>query len=314
MNRVSWKNWLIVGCLGVVGLSSCTEPGEALRDRKRRENEAEIAQYVAQNNLTEQARTTDAGTTYIITTTNPTGQTAGVGDEIQYHYVARRFDGLIVDSSDVAANIPRVLTRGYFNQALISAGLYDGIVNSGPVVSGTNRLGLRKGESAMLLVPFNLDNGRPNTLLLPQYLPIRYDVRIVNVRTEEQQIQEYLTANKLTPTFSETNGLRVVVTQARPDSVQVTTGKTVGVSYRGSLLNGVVFDPANNPTGTNTISVQIGANQVVPGFDQGLAKLRKGEKARLIFPSALGYGITGSGATIRPYASLVFDVEITSVQ
>lgn len=313
MNRVSLKNWFLISCLGVVGLGSCTAPGEALNDRKKRENDAEIAQYIATNNLTGKAQTTDNGTSYIITTSNPTGQTAATGDEIQYHYIARRFDGLIVDSTDIAAKLPRSFTRGVFQN--ITAGLYDGIINSGAIKTGLERIGLRKGETATLLVPSYLDGGRTGSLLLPQYSPVRYDVTVVNVRSEEKQIQEYLVAGKLTPTFSETSGVRVIVTQARPDSVQITTGKTVNVNYRGSLLNGFTFDPANNPTGTKTLEVKIGANQVVPGFDQGLAKLRQGEKALLIFPSVLGYGIAGQpSAKISPFSTLVFYVEITSVK
>ncbi len=306
----------MIGCFGVVGLGSCTQPGEALTDRKKRENEAEIAQYIATNNLAGQVQTTENGTSYVVTTSNPTGQTAATGDEIQYHFIARRFDGLIVDSTDITAKLPRSFTRGYYSASIITAGIYDGIVNSGPLTSGTSRLGLRKGEAATFLVPSYLDGGRVGSLLLPQYSPVRYDVTVVNVRTEEQQIQSYLAAGKLTPTFSETSGVRVIVTQARPDSVQITTGKTVSLNYRGSLLNGVTFDPANSPTGTKTLEVKIGANQVVPGFDQGLSKLRQGEKATLIFPSALGYGVTGqTGAVpIPPYSTLVFYVEITSVK
>lgn len=313
MNRVSLKNWFLIGCLGVVGLGSCTAPGEALTDRKKRENDAEIAQYIATNNLTGKAQTTENGTSYVITTTNPTGQSANTGDEIQYHFVARRFDGLIVDSTDVAANVPLVFTRGYFQQGgVTTAGLYDGIVNSGPVKSGLERVGLRKGEKATLLVPSYLNSGRTGTLLLPQYSPVRYDVTVVNVRTEEQQIQDYLVAGKITPTFSETSGVRVVRTVARPDSVQIITGKTVKATYKGYFLNGKTFD-------SGSIEAQIGANNVVPGFDQGLAKLRQGESATIIFPSALGYGIAGSRnssgvLTVPPYSPLLFDVIITSVK
>jgi FKBP-type peptidyl-prolyl cis-trans isomerase len=315
MNRVSVLNWFLISLLGLVGLGSCTAPGEAFTDRKKRENDAEIAQYIAQNNLTGKAQTTEAGTWYAVTTTNPTGQTAGVGDEIQYHFIARRFDGLVVDSSDIAANNPRTFTRGYFSSNVVTAGIYDGIVNSGALTTGTSRIGLRKGEKAILLVPSYLDGGRVGSLLLPQYSPVRYDITVANIRSEDQQIQDYLKSAKITPVFSGTNGVRVSVTKAQPDSVQITTGKTVTLNYRGSLLNGYTFDPANNPTGTKVLEVKIGANQVVPGFDEGLTKLRAGEKGYLIFPSALGYGITGdSRANIPPYASLVFYVEITSVK
>jgi FKBP-type peptidyl-prolyl cis-trans isomerase len=59
--------------------------------------------------------------------------------------------------------------------------------------------------------------------------------------------------------------------------------------------------------------VLIGGKQVVSGFENGLTKLRVGEKALLIFPSAIGYGTTGSGATIQPYSPLLFDIEVLKV-
>ncbi len=150
---------------------------------------------------------------------------------------------------------------------------------------------------------------------MPQYLPVRYDLRIVSVRTEEQQIEEYIRTNAVAVTSKDDNGLRVAVTQARPDSVAITTGKTVTLNYTGRrAADGTIFD-----AGTG-FSVQIGAKSVVTGFEAGLQKLRAGEKAVLILPSALGYGTTGSrsqttGAyTILPQNPLVFEVEITSVK
>ena len=141
------------------------------------------------------------GLTIYLQKTVVDGQKANVGDEVQYHYIARRLDGLIVDSTEIAANTPLKFTSGVYTG--ITAGLYDGMVNSGT----TKGTGLKKGEEATLLVPSYLDNGRVGTLLLPQYAPIRYDVRVVNIRTEDQQIEDYIAANKLTITQKTTEGV-----------------------------------------------------------------------------------------------------------
>lgn len=313
MNRVSVLNWFLIGLLGLVGLGSCTAPGEAFTDRKKRENDAEIAQYIAQNNLTGKAQTTEAGTWYAVTTTNPTGQTAGAGDEIQYHFVARRFDGLVVDSSDIAANVPRIFTRGYFSSNVVTAGIYDGVVNSGAVLTATTRVGLRKGEKAILLVPSYLDGGRVGTLQLPQYSPVRYDITVANIRSEDQQIDEYIASKRYTVTTKTTEGIRIIRTLAQPDSAQVKIGQTANIRYTGTLLSGSQFD-SNVGTG---FSYKVGDGSVIKAWDIALPLMRVGEKFILITPSAQGYGQEGrrnqGGVyTIPPFAPLVFEMEVVS--
>ena len=75
------------------------------------------------------------------------------------------------------------------------------------------------------------------------------------------------------------------------------------VRYTGKLLSDKQFD-------TGDIQVRVGSGSVIKGFDEGVSKMKIGEKATLIFPSSLGYGTQGSGTTIRPYAPLLFEVEI----
>ncbi|HLK98669.1 MAG TPA: hypothetical protein VK364_12940, partial [Hymenobacter sp.] len=62
-----------------VFLGSCQQPGEALTDRKKRENEAEIEQYIKQNNLT--VTKTDEGVYFLQTKTVPSGQAPLTGDQ-----------------------------------------------------------------------------------------------------------------------------------------------------------------------------------------------------------------------------------------
>lgn len=283
-------------------VSSCQQPGEALIDRKQRENEAEIQQYLTQNNLN--AEKTEEGIYIIKTKTVPNGQEPKIGDQVKYHYIARRLDNVIVDSTDIAANNPRTVTLAGNNTVGITLGLYAGVLK------------LRAGEEATLLVPSAQDGNREGTLLLPQYSPVRYDLRIVSVRTEEQRIEEYISANKINVTQKTDDGLRVAVTQSRPDSAQVTTGKTVFINYTGKRPDGTVFDSRSD----GSFSFQVGAKTVVPGFENGVTKLRVGEKGTLIFPSALGYGATGSynqstrTYTVLPYTPLIFEIEVVKIQ
>ena len=297
MNRIQTCSfWTYLLLTISIFLGACEKPGEALNDRKKRENEAEIDQYIKQNNLT--ATKTEQGIYFIQTKTVPTGQVPEIGNEVRYHYTTRRLDGVIVDSTDIASNNPATVILNGNSTTGITLGRYAGLLK------------LKQGEEGSVLVPSYLDGGRVGTLLLPQYSPVRYDLRVVSVRTENQQIEDYIKANGIVVTSKTDDGLRVSVTQARPDSVAITTGKTVTVNYTGKLLNGTKFD--GNAAGT--FQVRIGEKQVVGGFENGLTKLRAGEKALLIFPSALGYSATGSGAKVPPHSPLLFEIDIVKVQ
>lgn len=85
---------------------------------------------------------------------------------------------------------------------------------------------------------------------------------------------------------------------ARPssDTARVT------VNYEGRLLNGTRFD-GNNGT-------SFALNGVIKGWTEGLRSMRVGGRRQLIIPADLGYGSTGSGGSIPPNATLVFDVEL----
>lgn len=280
-------------------LGSCQQPSEALNDRKKRENEAEIDQYIKLNNLT--ATKTEQGVYFIQTKSVPTGQAPLLGDEVKYHYITRRLDGVITDSTNIAGNVPETVILNGLQTRNITLGRYAGILN------------LKQGEEGSVLVASYQDGGRTGTLLLPQYSPVRYDLRIVSVRTENQQIEDYIRANQLKVTTLTSDSIRVIKTLTQPtDSAAITTGKTVTVKYTGKLLNGRTFQATSTPTN------RIGEKKFLPGVESGLTQLRAGEKALLIFPSALGYGanglVTGSTLLVSPYSPLLYEVEVTKVQ
>ena len=117
---------------------------------------------------------------------------------------------------------------------------------------------------------------------------------------------------KVSEGFDKTNsGLRYKILN-KGNGPAAEKGKTVSVHYEGSLLNGQVFDSSfqrNQP-----ISFQLGVGQVIPGWDEGIQLLQVGDKARLVIPSDLAYGAAGAGGVIPPNATLLFDVELVSVQ
>lgn len=107
------------------------------------------------------------------------------------------------------------------------------------------------------------------------------------------------------------SGLRYKVIQAG-NGVQAAKGKTVSVHYKGSLIDGTVFDSSykrNQP-----IDFPLGMGHVIAGWDEGIALLKVGDKARFVIPPFLGYGSQGAGGVIPPNATLIFDVELMEVK
>lgn len=93
-------------------------------------------------------------------------------------------------------------------------------------------------------------------------------------------------------------------------------GDTVTVNYVGALTNGKVFDAsASHPETASGFTFNLGAGQVIKGWDQGVAGMKVGGKRLLIIPASLAYGSQEVGDSIIPANStLVFEVELLKVQ
>ncbi|MBT8284791.1 MAG: peptidylprolyl isomerase [Flavobacteriaceae bacterium] len=127
-------------------------------------------------------------------------------------------------------------------------------------------------------------------------------------RIAEEKKKAEAEMQKLAAGFEQTkSGLRYKLIQ-EGSGKKASKGQQVSVHYEGSLPTGQVFDSSYKRK--EPITFQLGVGQVIPGWDEGIALLKVGDKARFVIPSHLAYGSAGAGGVIPPNATLIFEVEL----
>ena len=195
---------------------------------------------------------------------------------------------------------------------------------------------LSKGDSATFYVSADSLFTRAMQPLPPgvkKGTDIGIAVKVLNIQSEEEYkkaqaadfekqkgidakvIENYVAKNGLAGKTQKTeSGVYYVITQ--PSSGPTPNrGDVVTVHYTGKLLNGKVFDSSrtNPQAGGKPAQFQIGVGMVIPGWEEGVSKLHKGEKATLIIPSTLAYGPRGN-QSIPANSVLLFDIELMDIQ
>ena len=120
-----------------------------------------------------------------------------------------------------------------------------------------------------------------------------------------KELANYLAKNKIEAVPTE-SGLYYVVTEPG-NGEKPEVGKPVTMHYTGKLVDGKVFD--SSVERDQPFQFILGVGQVIPGWDEGVQLMTKGEKGILYIPYYLGYGERDMGE-IPPFSNLIFEVEL----
>ncbi len=252
---------------------------------------------------------TSSGLYFVTTQPGTTTVVAAYQQELEFNY---QLSVLSRSTSNTAVVTQKLVDSAFavtptfipFFAGALKAGLEEGLLK------------MHEGEKATLLMPSILAFGDVISAdkTVPPNSPVRFDVTLRRVRTEDQQINEYIAANKLVVTETTKSGLRFIKTKVNPAGDSIVTGRTITLNFAGKLLRATTGFAGGTGTDTKTA----GTPKYITGIEEGLAKLRAGEKATIIFPSSLGYESVGLSQekkyVVPPYSPLRYDIEVVSVK
>ena len=127
---------------------------------------------------------------------------------------------------------------------------------------------------------------------------------------EKTEKQEALIKQKFPKSVKTEHGIFYTITK-EGKGAKAQRGKTLTMKYKGSLLDGTVFDDSDMH---EPLSFVAGAGQLIKGFDQQALQMAVGEKRTIVIPPELAYGQQGAGGVIPPDAYLIFELELLSVK
>jgi peptidylprolyl isomerase len=231
---------------------------------------------------------TASGLEYQITQKGKGGKQPKPGDMVTVHYTGKFTNDTVFDSS-VKRGEPIKFTLGV---GQVIKGWDEGIAL------------LHVGDKATFRIPPELAYGSQQRGPIPANSTLIFDVELLDVK-EKITPKPFDVAGKDTVTTA--SGLKYVKI-AETKGEKPKTGQQVTVHYSGYLMDGKMFD--SSVQRDQPFQFALGQGQVIRGWDEGIALLNKGEKARLIIPYDMAYGEAGYPPIIPPKSTLIFDVEL----
>jgi peptidylprolyl isomerase len=126
------------------------------------------------------------------------------------------------------------------------------------------------------------------------------------IRDEDEEIESYIRRKQYNMTRSQT-GLRYMIYHSGNQDKKIADEDVVILRYKVALLDGKQIYSSETD---GAMELKVGKSEVASGLQEGLKYMNEGDKAIMIIPSHLAYGLTGDGDRIKRYNVLVVDVEI----
>ena len=171
---------------------------------------------------------------------------------------------------------------------------------------------LNVGTKAKLTIPANLGYGSRDNGPIPANSDLVFEVELMGVTAAPKPVLHEVFVTASADKIATNSGLICYIIE-KGDGPKVEIGSNVMVHYYGYLADGGQKFDSSFERG-EPITLQVGAGQVIPGWEEGLSMLNQGSKAKLLIPSALAYGDQGIPGVIPGGAELAFDVQIMKVQ
>ncbi len=255
-------------------------------DKTFKENETSILEYASKNSLNLEKQN-NTGIYYTITKPNSIGTVSTTQFEFNIAYTLKTLGGVTIDTKLAKDS---VILNTYLTN------VFEGFLYS--------LLILKEGEKGTFFIPSYLAYGTTPPTNVQKNEVIVAEIEILDLISEDEKIDNYIKKKKFIVTEKTATGLRFIKDSTTTGDI-LKSGDIVKVKYNGMFINETSFD-------SGEFDYTVGSGSTIKGFSEGVEKLKKGEKARIIFPSTLGYGTTGN-TKIPPYTPLMFIVEIKLV-
>lgn len=276
--------------LSIIGfLSGCIKSVDPVDSYAEYEKLA--LQYAKDNNLN--LAKAESGVYYIKTKENVLGRVPKAGETLKVNYSRKTPAGIFKDSSDRSVNAPKAFVFANYGSEFVYTAFL-----------------LKEGESGIFILPAVNESGVESTYV--------YNVNLISTRNETEQIEEYIKKEFVNTILKKTtSGLQYTITKPSATGDSAKLGRSVTVAYAGKFLyKNAVRDNNGFPTYTDIFDKGSAAtfNQgaSILGFNEAINNMKVGDKGTFIFPSSLGYGVTGKGI-IPPNTPLLFEIEVTSI-